>query len=123
MPTNTSEVCARTGEAHRDHRPPSHEALTLCSGLLWRQEGGRPRLFQVRPDNIDDVLGSLFSGFRVPRHVVADVVLHQLPHQAIDGAADGGQALQDVRTGSVFVQGALNGFQLAQNLLGPIQQV
>jgi len=49
--------------------------------------------------------------------VVADVVLHQFPHQAVDGAARGGQALQDVGSVPVLFNGAEGGFQLADDFL------
>jgi hypothetical protein len=49
--------------------------------------------------------------------VVADVVLHQFPHPAVDGAARG-QALQDVGAVPVLFNGAERGFQLADDFLG-----
>jgi hypothetical protein len=55
--------------------------------------------------------------------VVADVVLHQLRHQAIDGAARGGKALQNVGARFFLVQGAEHAFQLPDDLLGAVNEV
>jgi hypothetical protein len=50
--------------------------------------------------------------------VIQDVILHQFAHQAVDGAAGGGQPLQDVGAVGVLFQTAKDGFQLADNFLG-----
>jgi hypothetical protein len=48
---------------------------------------------------VDDIVGSLFRRFGIARHVVADVVFDQLGHEAVDGAAGGGETLEDIRAG------------------------
>lgn len=47
-----------------------------------------------------------------------DVILHQLAHKSIDGAASCGQTLQDVGAMGVFFQSAQRRFQLADDLFG-----
>lgn len=57
------------------------------------------------------------------RHVIADVVFHQLSHKAIDSAASGGEALEDVGAGFIGVEGAQNAFELADNFFGAIDEI
>jgi hypothetical protein len=51
---------------------------------------------------LDDIVGGFFRGFGIARHVVADMVLHQLSHEAVDGAAGGGEPLKDIGAGIVL---------------------
>jgi hypothetical protein len=81
------------------------------------------RLFQIRPDDFDEIVGGFFRGFRFPRHVIADVILHQFAHEAVDGAAGGGEALQDLGAGFVLIQGAPDGFELPYDFLGAGYQI
>jgi hypothetical protein len=81
------------------------------------------RLLQIRSDNLNQIVGGFLGGFRVSRHVVADVVLHQFAHEAVDGAARGGEALQDLGARLVLIQGAPDGFELPHNFLGATQQI
>jgi hypothetical protein len=64
-----------------------------------------------------DVVGGLFGRFRVARHVVSNVVFHQLAHEAIYGASRCGQALQHFRALFIFVKTAEDTFELADDFL------
>ena len=55
--------------------------------------------------------------------MIADVVLHQLGHEAVDGAARGGQALEGVRARLIVVQSTKNTFELPDDFLGAVDQV
>jgi len=55
--------------------------------------------------------------------VVADVVFHELAHEAVDRATRGGEALEDIRAGIVFIEGAQDAFELADDLLSTIDEV
>jgi len=55
--------------------------------------------------------------------VVADVVFHQLSHQAVDGSSSGRQPLKDIRALFVIVKGAQGSFQLADDFFGAIDKV
>jgi hypothetical protein len=52
----------------------------------------------------------------MPGHMVADVILHQFSHEAIDGSAGSGEALQHFRALFVIVQSSQDSFELANNL-------
>jgi hypothetical protein len=80
--------------------------------VAW-QSGGS---LQVRANDLNDIVGSFAGGLGVARHVVADVVFHQLRHQAIDGAVGGGKTLQNVVARILLIQGAKNAFQLPDYL-------
>ncbi len=56
-------------------------------------------------------------------HVVSNVVFHQFCHEAVDGAASGGEALQNIGAGIVGVKGAQSAFELADDLLGAVDKV
>jgi len=58
-----------------------------------------------------------FRGLGIARHVVADDGLHQLAHEAVDGATRGGEALEDVGAGIIFIEGAQDAFELADDFL------
>src|SRR6266496_3129409 len=51
--------------------------------------------FQVGADDLNDVVGSFFGRLGIAGHVIPDVVLHQLGHQAIDGAPGGGRRYKE----------------------------
>jgi len=55
--------------------------------------------------------------------MVADVVLHQLSHQTIDGSSGSGQALQHFRALFVLIQGPVHSFELADDLLGSVDEI
>ena len=55
--------------------------------------------------------------------MVADVVFHQLSHQAVDGPAGGGQALQHFRALFVIIQGPENSLELADDFFGAVYQI
>ena len=51
------------------------------------------------------------------------MVLHEFGHQAVDGAARGGEALEDIRAGIIFIQSAQNTFELPDDFLGAVDEV
>jgi hypothetical protein len=51
-------------------------------------------LSAVSADDVDDIAGGFLGGFGIARHVVVNVVFHQLGHEAVDGTARGGEALE-----------------------------
>jgi hypothetical protein len=79
--------------------------------------------FQVAADDLNDVVGGFFRGFGIARHVIADVVFHQFSHKAVDGAARGGQALEGVGAGLIFMERAKNAFELPNDFLGAVNQI
>jgi len=62
-------------------------------------------------------------GFGIARHVVADMVFHEFGHEAVDGAASGGEALEGFGAGFVLVEGAQDAFKLADDFLGAVNEV
>ena len=79
--------------------------------------------FQISADNLNDVGSRFFRGFGIARHVIADVVFHQLGYEAVDGAAGGGEALKGFGAGIIFVQGAQNTFELADYFFGAVDEI
>jgi hypothetical protein len=55
--------------------------------------------------------------------VIADVVFHQLTHETVDGTAGGGQTLERLGARFVFVEGAKDAFELADDFLGAGDEV
>ena len=55
--------------------------------------------------------------------MMADVVFHELRHEAIDRPARGGEALEHVGASFVLIQSTLGGFELTDNLLRAIQEI
>lgn len=78
---------------------------------------------EIGADNFNHILGRFFGGLGIAWHVIADVVLHQFGHEGVDGAASGGEALEDI--GAMFVVGeaAENAFELADDFLGAVNEV
>jgi len=72
---------------------------------------------------VDDIVGGFFRGFGIARHVVADVVFHQLGHEAVDGAARGGKALEGFGARVVLVVGAQDALELPDGLLGAVYEI
>jgi len=54
---------------------------------------------------------------------MANVVFHQLAHEAIDGAARGGEALKNVGAVRILFEGTLRGFELADDFLGAVDEI
>jgi hypothetical protein len=77
-------------------------------------------LFQVGADNGDEIICRFFRRLGIPGHMVADMILHQFSHQAIDGSAGSGQALQHFRALFVIIQGPVYSFELANDFLGAV---
>jgi len=55
--------------------------------------------------------------------MIADVIFHELSHQAINGAARCGEALEYVSTRLILIQSAQHALKLADNFLGAVYQV
>ena len=72
---------------------------------------------------MDDIVGGFLRGFGIARHVVADVVFHEFGHEAVDGAASGGEALEGFGARFVLVEGAQDAFELADDFLGAVNEV
>jgi len=82
-----------------------------------------PSLLEVRFDNFNYIFRGLFGRFRVSGHVVADMVLHELRHEAVDGPSRSSETLENIRAMLIFVETALDAFQLADDLLGSVDQI
>jgi len=80
-------------------------------------------LLEVGPDNLDEIFSSLFGSLILSRHVVADVIFHQLSHQTVNGAAGRGETLKQIGAGGVFIEAAKNRFELANYLFCPVNEV
>jgi hypothetical protein len=63
-------------------------------------------LFQIGAHDADQITHSLFGGLAVSGHVVADVVLHKLGHQAVDRCPCCREPLENVRALLVVVERA-----------------
>jgi hypothetical protein len=83
----------------------------------------RDALLQISADDLDYVLGGFFGGFGILRHVIEDVVLHELGHQAVDGAASSGQAVKHFGALLVLIEAFEDGFQLADDFLGAVDEI
>lgn len=57
------------------------------------------------------------------RHVIADVIFHELTHKAIDGAACRGKALEHISARFVGVESAQNAVELTNYFLGAVNEV
>ena len=79
--------------------------------------------FQVRTDDLDHIVGGFFRGLGIARHVVADVIFHQFPHETVDGSAGGGEALENFGARVVIIEPAQNAFELANDLLRAVDEV
>lgn len=47
-------------------------------------------------NDLDEVLGRFCCGLSFAIHVIANVVFHEFGHEAVDGSARGGEALEHV---------------------------
>ena len=99
-----------------DHARVNAMGIAQRAALSLAHRTGRS--LQIRTHNFDEILGSLRRGFRFARHVIQDVILHQFAHQAVDGAAGGSQALENVGAVGILFQTTKDGFQLADDFLG-----
>jgi hypothetical protein len=80
-------------------------------------------LFQKGADDFDHVTRSFLGGLCIPRHVIADMVLQEFPHQTMDRSARGGQTLEHVGALRILLERPLDGFDLPHNLFRAVQQV
>jgi hypothetical protein len=55
--------------------------------------------------------------------VIADVILEQLSHQAVDCPSRCGEPLKNIGTRCVLFQGTLDGFELTNDLFCPVQEI
>jgi hypothetical protein len=81
------------------------------------------KLLKIGSDDTYDVIGGLFRRLRIARHMVSDVVFHQFAHEAIDGAARGGQTLQHFGALLIFIEAAENALELANDFLAACDEV
>jgi hypothetical protein len=109
-PSNEPNPAHRNSGAEEDIENPRERRLSSTS-------------FQVAADNLNDIVGGFFRGFGIPRHVIANVVFHQLGHEAVDGAASGGEALEGVGARLIFMKRAKNAFELPDDFLGAIDEI
>jgi hypothetical protein len=78
---------------------------------------------QIGANDLDNVVCGLFRGLGVAWHVIADVVLHKLTHEAVDGPASGGEALENLSAILIVVQGAEDALELSDDFLGAVDEV
>ncbi|OLE46877.1 MAG: hypothetical protein AUG46_08235 [Acidobacteria bacterium 13_1_20CM_3_58_11] len=52
-----------------------------------------------------------------------DVVFDHLGREAVDGAAGGGETLEDIRAGPVLAEGAQDALQLSDEFCGAVDEV
>jgi hypothetical protein len=72
---------------------------------------------------LNDVFRGFCGGLRIRGHVVQNVILHKLSHQAVDTSACGGQALKNLCARIVFTETPKDRLQLANDFLGAIREV
>ena len=60
--------------------------------------GTMSRLFHFKYESNDfnQVFGGVLGGLGILRHVVPDMILHELAHQTVDGAPGRGEALKNM---------------------------
>jgi hypothetical protein len=80
-------------------------------------------LLQVGADNGDEIVCRFLGRLGMPGHMVADVILHQFSHEAIDGSAGSSEALQHLRALFVIIQGPVYRFELADDFLCAVNQI
>jgi hypothetical protein len=83
--------------------------------------------FEVRPDDIDEILGCLALLARRLRKVACqvglDVIFQDFCHQAVDRTARGGNLLQDGRTTLLGLQCTLERIDLPADAPNPNQEL
>jgi hypothetical protein len=89
----------------------------------WNERRISPSSLEVGANDLDNVVGGFLGRSGIAGHMVSDVVFHQFGHEAVDGAASGGEALESVGARLVFIEGAEDTFELANNFLGAIDEV
>jgi hypothetical protein len=82
-----------------------------------------PSLFEVGAHDADQIIDGLSGRLTVPRHVVANVVLHQFGHEAVDRSPGRRKSLKNVCALFIIVESTKNGLQLPDNLLCAIDKV
>jgi hypothetical protein len=92
-------------------------------GWVPAQYQDNQRSLQIGSDDLNNVVRSFLGRLGITRHVMANVVFHQFGHQAVDRTANGRKALEDVSTGFVLIQGFENTFELADYLLGAVNEI
>jgi hypothetical protein len=95
----------------------------LTAPIGWCPAIGSVDLFKVRADNLNHVLSRFLARFRILRHVVEDVVLHEFSHEAVDRAPGSRETTKDLGALLVSVQPFEDGFELSNYLLGSIDQI
>jgi hypothetical protein len=84
---------------------------------------GWERLLQVSANDLNDVLGGFFRGAGVLGHVVQDVIFHEFRHEAVDGAASGGEAAKHLGTLLVAIEALENRLELADYFLSAVNEI
>jgi len=80
-------------------------------------------LLEIGAHDLDDVVGGFLGRFGRARHVIADMVLEELTHKAINRPPSGCQALEYLRARRILLQGSLNRLELTDDLLGAIEKI
>jgi len=80
-------------------------------------------LFQVGSHNPNQIIGSFFRRFAVPRHMVANVVFHEFGHKTVDGSPCCRESLKNVCALFILIEGAQNGLQLPNDFLRSIDKI
>jgi len=55
--------------------------------------------------------------------VISNVILHEFGHEAVDGPARGGEALEGIGAGFVVVERAQNAFKLADDFFRAVDEI
>jgi hypothetical protein len=79
--------------------------------------------FQIRAHNLDQIVGGFLGSFVPARHVISNVILHELAHQAIDCSTRGGESLKNIGALIIVSQTAKDTLELPDDLLCSIDQI
>jgi hypothetical protein len=82
-----------------------------------------PSLFEVCAHDADQIIDGLSGRLTVPRHVVANVILHEFGHEAVDRSPGRRESLKNVCALFIIVESTQNGLQLPDNLLCAIDKI
>jgi len=117
-------------------RNPSEFGGGVEGAVLTQRTGPRKRFarqvvstpqrtgsFEIGTNDLDNVLSSFFRGLGFARHVIANMVFHELSHKAVDGTTGGGETLKNLRAARVLFEGTLDSFELSDDLLAAINEI
>ena len=80
-------------------------------------------LFEISADNLNHVLSGFLGRFRIFRHVVEDVIFHELAHEAVDRPTGGSETAKDLGALFVAIQGFEYRLELTDDFFGSVYQV